>query len=54
MKVLKNIVIKTDISGDKHNCYVVSAIRTKNWQGRCSSYTYHHYFDVDTLQDVIL
>jgi len=52
MRVLKKTVMITDISGDEHECYVVSATRTKNWNGSCKPYTHYHYFDVDTLRDV--
>ena len=52
MRVLKKTVTITDISGEEHECYVVSATRTKNWNGSCKPYTHYHYFDVDTLRDV--
>lgn len=52
MRVLKKTVTVTDISGEVHECYVVSATRTKNWNGPCKPYVYYHYFDVNTLRDV--
>lgn len=54
MRVLKNTVTITDVCGEKHTCYVVSATRTKNWRGSCKPYTHYHYFDVETLTDVII
>lgn len=54
MKVLKTTRVITDVCGEKHTCYVVSSVRTKNWQGSCKPYTKHHYFDVNTLEDVII
>ena len=53
MRVLKKTEIITDVCGEKHECYVVSATRTKNWRGSCKPYTHYHYFDVETLTDVI-
>ena len=38
--------------GDEHECYVVSATRTKDWNGPCKPYIHYHYFDIDTLRDV--
>ena len=52
MKVLKKTVSITDTFGEEHECYVVSATRTKDWNGSCKPYTFYHYFDVDTLQAV--
>ena len=54
MRVLKNTVTKTDVCGEKHECYVVSATRTKNWRGSCKPYTHYHYFDVETLTAVVI
>ena len=52
MRVLKKTVMITDISGDEHECYVVSATRTKNWNGPCKPYIHYRYFDIDTLKNV--
>ena len=52
MRVLKKTVTITDISGEEHECYVVSATRTKDWNGSCKPYIHYHYFDIDTLRDV--
>ena len=53
MRVLKKIVTATDtLSGEEQECYVVSATRTKDWEGSCEPYTYYYYFDVDTFRDV--
>ena len=49
MGVLKKLETIVDISGKPHQCYVVSSLRTKPSRGRV-----YHYFDVDTLEDVIL
>jgi len=54
MRVLKKTVTITDVSGEKHECYVVSATRTKDWNGPCKPYVHYHYFDIDTLVDVII
>ena len=54
MRVLKNPALITDVCGEKHTCYVVSATRTKNWNGSCKPYTHYHYFDKETLTDVIV
>ena len=51
-KLLKGTSEITDICGNKHTCYVVSAIRRKNYRGSCKPYAYHHYFDADTFQHV--
>lgn len=34
------------------NGSVVSAIRTKDWNGTCKPYVYYHYFDIDTLRNI--
>jgi|LSQX01.2.fsa_nt_gb hypothetical protein len=52
MEVLKKTVTVTDSLGEKHECYVVSATRAKDWNGPSKPYVYHHYFDVDTLEGV--
>ena len=52
MKVLKKTVTVTDTFGEEHECYVVSATRTKDWSGPSKPYTFYHYFDVDTLEAV--
>jgi hypothetical protein len=53
MKVLKNTVEITDVCGEVHTCYVISAKRSKNAFGSCKPYTYYHYFDVNTFHHVI-
>jgi hypothetical protein len=52
MQVLKRTVIITDICDEKHECYVLSVKRHKNWNGACRAYTYYHYFDINTF-DVV-
>ena len=54
MKVLKETVTITDTSDKEHECYVVSATRTKDWSGSCKPYVYYHYFDVDTFKNVTM
>lgn len=54
MRVLKKTVEVIDICGNKHNCYVVSAIRTKNVFISCKPYTYYHYFDTTTFNSVTM
>ena len=53
MRVLKCIVQITDICGEVHECYCVSATRRKNWNGNCKPYKYYHYFDTTTFHHVI-
>lgn len=52
MKVLKNKVQVTDVCGEVHTCYCVSAKRRKNWNGPCKPYTHYHYFDVETFHHI--
>lgn len=52
MRVLKGTVTIKDYCGKDHVCYVVSATRHKNWNGRCKPYIHYHYFDIDTLDDI--
>lgn len=51
MRLLKNKETVTDVSGDKHECYVLSSLQRKHPLGPRRKYT---YFDVETLEDVIL
>ena len=51
MRILKNRETVTDISGEKHDCYVLSSLQRNNPMGPRRNYT---YFDVVTLDDVIL
>lgn len=51
MRLLKDTVTITDISGEKHECYVLSKLQRKYPYGPKRSYA---YFDVNTLNDVIL
>ncbi len=53
MKVLKGTVEITDVCGEKHICYVISATRRKNAFGACKPYKKYHYFDTTTFQHVI-
>ena len=53
MRLLKDTVEITDVCGEKHTCYVISATRRKNVFKSCKPYAYHHYFDTTTFQHVI-
>ena len=52
MRLLKDKVEITDICGEKHTCYVISATRRKNAFQSCKPYKYYHYFDVNTFQHI--
>lgn len=51
MRLLKGFVTITDISGEKHVCYMISSRQRKCPGGPRRVY---HYFDKDTLDHVIL
>lgn len=51
MRLLKERAEITDISGQKHRCYVVSRLQRKHPCGPRRSYA---YFDVETLEDVVV
>ena len=51
MKLLRKSEEITDIAGKKHTCYVLSAVQREPYGRRKRVY---HYFDVDTLEDVII
>ena len=53
MKVLNGFYKITDVCGEEHVCYCLSAIRHKNAFGACKPYTVHHYFDKETFRHVI-
>ena len=50
MRLLKDNWTVTDVSGEKHVCYVVSSLQRKAPGGRKRGY---HCFDVNTLNEVI-
>lgn len=52
MRLLKGTVKVTDICGEAHECYCVSATRRKNAFGSCKPYKFYHYFDVNTYQHI--
>ena len=52
MRVLKRKKVVTDSLGEERTCIVVSATRHKDWSGPCKPYTYHHYFDAETLERI--
>lgn len=51
MYVLKDTVKIKDISGEKHEAYVISRLQRKHPGGPRRTYA---YFDVDTLNDIII
>lgn len=51
MRLLKGTKTVTDISGEEHECYVLSSLQRKYPGGPRRKYT---YFDVETLDDVML
>lgn len=53
MRVLQKLATITDVCGESHECYIVSAKRRKNWNGTCKPYTCYHYFDSTTFNRVI-
>ena len=50
MRLLKGTRIKRSASGDVHTCYCISA-RRRTWSGTLARA--YHYFDVETLEDVV-
>ena len=51
MYVLKDTVKIQDISGEEHECYIVSRLQRNHPGGARRTYA---YFDVDTLNDIII
>lgn len=51
MRLLKGTVTITDVSGEKHECYVLSKLQKKHPLGPRRVYA---YFDIDTFDDVIV
>lgn len=51
MNLLKKRATVTDVSGEKHECYVLSKLQRKHPMGPRRTYA---YFDVETLDDVIV
>lgn len=52
MRLLKGTAEVTDVCGEKHTCYIVSATRRRNWSGPCKPYVYHHCFDTTTFRHI--
>ena len=50
MRLLKGTVKIKDISGEEHECYVLSSLQRKHPAGPRRKYT---YFDVHTIEDII-
>ncbi len=51
MRLLKGTVKITDVSGDQHECYVLSKLQKSHPMGPRRTYA---YFDVNTLEDVVV
>ncbi len=51
MRLLAKTEDVTDVSGDRHECYVLSSLQRKHPLGPRRVY---HYFDVDSYDQVIL
>ena len=50
MRLLKGVAVITDVTGEQHECYVLSSVqRPGRPLGRRRKY---HYFDTSTLNDV--
>jgi hypothetical protein len=49
MRVLKELAEKTDYSGKKHKCYVLSSYQRKAPGGPRRAY---HYFDAETFRPI--
>ena len=52
MKILKKHYFIMDHAGQAHECFCVSATRTKDWRGTCKPYKHYHYFDVATFEHI--
>lgn len=50
MRLLKGTAKIKDISGEQHECYVLSSLQRKHPGGPRRKYT---YFDIHTLEDII-
>ena len=51
MHVWKNTVQKKDIMGKMHTCYILSSLQRNH---PCGARRVCHYFDVETLDDVMV
>lgn len=51
MYLFKQTETVTDVSGEEHECYVLSSLQRKHPMGPRRKYT---FFDVETLDDVIV
>ena len=50
MRILKNMVCKTDYSGEKHSCYVLSTLQRN---APCGASRAYHFFDSETFEQII-
>lgn len=51
MRILKDIVTVEDVCGNEHRAYVLSSLQRNHPCGPRRHYT---YFDVDTLEDIMV
>lgn len=50
MRLLKDKIIVTDCMGKDHTCYILSSLQRKH---PCGPRRKYHYFDIETLENVI-
>lgn len=53
MRLLKSLETVTSAGGDRHLCYVISSIQHKHPDPRKRKRRVYHYFDHETLKQVI-
>ena len=51
MRVLKGTVKVQDVSGEEHECWVLSSLQRKH---PCGPKRKYHYFDIETVDQVIV
>mgnify|MGYP000844540611 FL=1 len=51
MRLLRNQVEVTDLSGEIHKCYVLSSMQRN---APCGPERAYHYFDVDTIDSIFV
>ena len=49
MRILKNIVVREDYQGKKHDCYVISRLQRNHPNGPRRTLA---YFDIETLEEI--
>lgn len=53
MRLLKSLETVTSAGGDRHLCYVISSIQHKHPDPKKQKRRVYHYFDHETLKQVI-